>query len=306
MMMNSPLVTILMATYNGSKHIREQLDSLIEQHYTNWELIVHDDGSSDDTVTIIKGYAGQDRRIRLIEDGVTGLGAAHNYLHLMQQADGDFFMFCDQDDVWMEEKVGRMVAAAAPYNGPAAVYSNSYLYTGEDVLRQKSTIFHPSKLRNTLFFNSGIQGCSLIFNRHLMELLRPFPETVAMHDHLVTMGAVSFGTIAYLDEVLMYYRQHELNVSGNQPLGYFQKIRSFLFGGTPVVSRSHYEANQAFYRRYHSLIDEASRRLFNAYFRYANSRSVFERLSILLKNRFTLGSTWGVLYYKTLVRKPIN
>src|SRR5690606_5171821 len=104
----------------------------------------------------------------------------------------------------------------------------------------------------------------------------------------------------------MHYRQHTLNVTGNQPLGYFQKMRSFLFGGTPVVSRSHYEANQAFYRQYYPMIKEADRKLFQAYFRYANSRSVFERLFILLKNRFTLGNKWGVLCYKTLVRKPIN
>lgn len=295
-----------MATYNGSAYLRPQLDSLISQYHVNWELIIHDDGSSDDTVDIIKGYAEQDGRIKLLEDGVTGLGAAGNYLHLMQQVDGDFYMFCDQDDIWAEEKVARMVSAISMYEGPAAVYSNSYLYVGGNAILQKSTVIHPSNLRDTLFFNSGIQGCALIFNRPLMDLLRPFPKTVAMHDHLVTMGAVSFGTIAYLDEVLMYYRQHELNVTGNQRLGLYQKIRSFLFGGAPVVSRPHYEANRAFYRRYYALIDETGRSLFNAYFHYVESHSVFERLFILFKNRFTLGDTWGVLYYKTLVRKPIN
>ena len=304
--MHNPLVTILMATYNGSSYLRTQLDSLIGQQYTNWELIVHDDGSSDDTLAIVKQYAERDGRIKLLEDGVAGLGAAGNYLHLMQQADGDFYMFCDQDDSWMEEKVGRMVAAISIYDGPAAVYSNSYLSVGKNVIRQKSTVIHPSDLRNTLFFNSGIQGCALIFNRPLMEVLRPFPKAVAMHDHLVTMGAVSFGKIVYLDEVLMHYRQHELNVTGNQRLGLYQKIQSFLFGGAPVVSRPHYEANQAFYRRYYPLIDGTGRKLFKAYFHYVNSSSVFERLFILLKNRFTLGDKRGLLFYKTLTRKPVN
>lgn len=295
-----------MATYNGSAHIGEQLDSLIGQRYTNWELVVHDDGSSDDTVAILKTYAARDHRIKVLDDGVTGLGAARNYLHLLQQVDGELFMFCDQDDVWMNEKVERMVATIVAYTGPMAVYSNSYLYVGGNVLAQKSTTIHPSSIRDTLFFNSGIQGCSLIFNRDLKKLLFPFPEIIAMHDHLVTMAAVSFGTMVYLDETLMYYRQHELNVSGNQPLGYVQKIRSFLFGHVPVVSRRHYEANQAFYRCYYTRLSESDRKLFTEYFHYVNSRSMMKRLFILLKNRFTLGNIRGILYYKTLMRKPID
>lgn len=305
--MDMPTIDILMATYNGEAYIREQLDSLLRQTYRRWILTIHDDGSEDNTLAIVNDYRKKDERIFLLEDGVTGLGATKNYLHLMRHVDGEYYMFCDQDDRWMEDKVSKMVAAISKYDGgPVAVYSNSYLYAEGNILSQKSTRVHPSTLRDTLFFNSGIQGCAVIINHQLMELLRPFPDVVAMHDHLVTMGAVSFGKMVYLDEVLMLYRQHQLNFTGNQPIGYFRKIRSFLFGDKPVINRLHYEANHAFYRRYQDLLSGFDRKLFSEYFRYVNSSSVFERLFILLKNRFTLGNKWGLLLYKTLMRKPIN
>ncbi|WP_257669530.1 glycosyltransferase family 2 protein [Parapedobacter tibetensis] len=295
-----------MATYNGEAYLKDQLESLLRQTFAHWKLTIHDDGSSDNTLAIIRDYQQRDNRIHLLDDGVSGLGSAKNYLHLMQHVDGEYYMFCDQDDIWLENKVARMVDAISRYSKPAAVYTNAYLYKDADITPQKSTTIHPSTVRNTLFFNSGIQGCAVIINHQLLEMLRPFPDHVAMHDHLITMGAVSLGTMTYLDEVHMLYRQHRLNVTGNQLNGYLRKAKSFLCDGKPVIDRAHYEANESFYQRYYDLLDESTKELFRAYFRYANSRSVSERLFILLKNRFVLGDKKGILLFKTVLRKPIN
>jgi len=305
-MMPNTRVVILMATFNGAPHLREQLDSLIRQTYTAWRLVIHDDGSTDGTLSILEEYRQKDLRITIMDDGIIGLGAAGNFLHLMRHVEGEYYMFCDQDDIWLEEKVARLVAAVSDCEGPTVVYANSHLYVAGEVIRQKSTQVHPSSLRNTLFFNSGIQGCAVIFNHALVDRLKPFPEVIAMHDHLVTMGAVTFGQMIYLDQPLVLYRQHDQNATGNQPLGPFRRLASFLFGGKPVINRLHYNANRAFYTRYQLALDVTSQKLFRAYFCYANSRSVFKRLFILLKNRFTLGNKRGLLLYKTLVRRPIN
>ncbi len=304
-MIESAKVTIVMATYNGEAHLREQLDSLIAQTYPNWRLLVHDDGSTDATLTIIHEYRGKDRRISLLDDGVSGLGAARNFLHLLNHVDTEFCMCCDQDDVWLSDKVAKMVAAISFVDGAAAVYANAYLYVDEQVVRQLSTRIHPSELRDTLFLNSGMQGCSMIINQKLLEKLKPFPDTVAMHDHLLTLGAVVFGKLLYIDEVLTLYRQHGGNATGNQEIGFFRRISSFFMKSKPVVDRVHYDANNAFYNRYGNLLNEPARILFMDYFRFASEANLIQRLLILLKNRFTLGDKRGILFVKTLLRKPV-
>ena len=301
-----PRIEILMATYNGIAFLPKQLDSLIGQAHRNWRLTVHDDGSTDGTRELIGRYQRKDERIVLLDDRVTGLGAAANYLHLMRQVDGEYYMFCDQDDIWFASKIAKMAHAIADCVGPAAVYSDAYLYPIKGGTGQKSTVIHPSSVRNTLFFNSGIQGCAMIFNRQLMDILRPFPDKVAMHDHLVTMGAVAFGNLIHLDEVLMYYRQHESNATGNQEIGALKKVFSFFSPSKPVIDRMHFDANIFFYKRYCDLLDNRTKERFQAYFQYASNRSLFRRLLILLQNGFTLGDRRCVLFIKTLIRKPIG
>ncbi len=302
----NPRIDILMATYNGEAYVAEQLDSLLRQTYANWRLTIHDDGSADQTRTIIGRYATMDARIILLDDGVEGLGAAQNFLHLLEQVEGDYYMFCDQDDIWLPEKIERMQQAISACNGPALVYSNSYLYTNGEVQPRFSTQIHPRSLRDTLFFNSGIQGCAVIVNRALLDRLRPFPTQVAMHDHLLTMGAVTFGTVRYVDEGLMWYRQHDLNATGRQPRGVLERIGGFFQAGKPVINLAHFEANRTFFAQYASRMDGPAKRLYSAYFRYGQSRSVLKRLFILLRHGFSLGNKRGVLLLKTIMRKPVG
>lgn len=302
----SPLVTILMATFNGEAYLKAQLDSLIGQTYKSWQLIVHDDGSTDHTLAILSEYQTLDSRIVVMADAVSGLGATGNFLHLINRAHGALYMFCDQDDIWLENKVAVMVEAIKDREGPMLVYANAYFYKDGSVVKQKATLIHPSTLRNFLFFNSGIQGCSIIMNAQLVDLLRPFPSVLAMHDHLFTLGAISLGKIFYVDEILMWYRQHKGNVSGHQQLGIYARIASFFKRGKPVMSQYHYKANRAFYERYFEKLEPRSRSIFRAYFQYGESNSRLKRAFIILKYGFSLGNKKGVLFLKTLIRKPMG
>lgn len=304
--MHNPVVDIVMATYNGAPYLGEQLNSLLGQTYTNWRLTIHDDGSTDETVNIARTYATRDDRIVLLADDIVGLGSARNFLHLLEHVEGDYYMFCDQDDIWVPEKIAKFVDAIRGHQGPMMVYSNSYLYTNGRVLPRFSTHIHPNSLKDTVFFNSGIQGCAVMVNRDLVDMLKPFPRRVAMHDHLMTMGAVTFGAVRYLNEGLTWYRQHELNVTGSQPRSLWARLGLFLKTGKPVVSQTHYEANEAFYARYKEKMSKAKRELYVGYFRYCQSRSVLKRLFILLRHGFTLGNKRGVLLLKTIIRKPIG
>src|SRR3546814_2524538 len=139
------------------------------------------------------------------------------------------------------------------------VYANAHFYKDVAVVEQETTTIHPSSLRNFLFFNSGIQGCSIIINAELVNLLRPFPPILVMHDHLFTLGAISFGRVIYLDDVLMWYRQHGKNASGEQHLGIGARLLHFFKRGKPVVDRCHLLTNHAFYEHYFDKLSQIGR-----------------------------------------------
>ena len=102
-------IEILMATYNGEKYIREQIDSIISQTYSNWTLLIRDDVSKDDTVKIIKEYEKKDKRIKLLEDNKGNLGFVKNFEELLKNSSEDFIMFSDQDDYWLEDKIEKYI-----------------------------------------------------------------------------------------------------------------------------------------------------------------------------------------------------
>ena len=100
----TPHVAILMATYNGSKYLPHQIDSILKQHYTNWTLYVQDDLSTDNTPEILAAYAKRDARIKVV-DNQEKLGAKRNFMTLMEKVEADYYMFSDQDDEWLPEKI---------------------------------------------------------------------------------------------------------------------------------------------------------------------------------------------------------
>jgi Glycosyltransferases involved in cell wall biogenesis len=303
--MKNPTVDILMATFNGARYIAEQLESVIRQTYPDWRLLVHDDGSSDDTVTIVKRFAAADGRIQLLDDGVHELGAARNFMHLLKYSTSPLCMFCDQDDIWLEEKVGKLVQAIRGEHGPAAAYANAVYYRNGSTMR-KATDIHPSRLRNMLFMNAGIQGCSLIFNRSLADRVKSYDGFLAMHDHLITLAAITFGKLIYLDEVLTLYRQHEHNHTSDHHMGRLKRLRAFCNSRNAVIDRVHFEANRSFYRYFQPQLTQKDRRLFQAYFDYVEKQTVLGRLWIIWKHKFELGDRRGLLAVKTLIRRAIN
>ena len=100
------MVDILMATYNGELYLEEQIKSIIKQSYKNWILYIRDDGSKDNTLKIINRYTYKyPDKIKLIADDRGNLGSNMNFKELMQYSKNEYCMFCDQDDVWLEDKI---------------------------------------------------------------------------------------------------------------------------------------------------------------------------------------------------------
>ena len=108
---NPRRVAILLAAYNGSRFIREQLDSILGQTFADFTLYVRDDGSSDDTVRIVRSYVERDDRVCLLEDPVLHRGSSGSFFAMLDAVDSELYMFSDQDDVWQPEKISRSVEA---------------------------------------------------------------------------------------------------------------------------------------------------------------------------------------------------
>ena len=125
-------IEILMATYNGEKYISEQINSIINQTYKNWKLLIRDDGSKDETLEILKEYEKKDKRINILRDTKGNLGFVKNFEELLKNSSEEFIMFSDQDDYWLENKIELYInelikLSEIERKNPLLLHSNSFL-----------------------------------------------------------------------------------------------------------------------------------------------------------------------------------
>jgi glycosyltransferase involved in cell wall biosynthesis len=211
--LKSPIIQILMATYNGERYLREQLDSILNQIYEDWQILVHDDGSSDETMAILKVYHEKyPQKIILIEDGCKMGGAKNNFVHLMTFVKAPYIVLCDQDDIWLPHKLETMVTLFAEYD---LVLSDAIVINEQKQILLNSFMRHNRSkkgLLNNLIHNSYI-GCCMGFNKKIYDLAMPIPLDVPMHDWWIGMIVESFGSCVFIDEPLIMYRRHAFNAS---------------------------------------------------------------------------------------------
>ncbi len=226
-------IDILLATYNGSKYLPEQLNSILSQSYKNINVIIRDDGSSDNTVDIIKEYEQEDNRVRLLNDNLGNLGFVRNFEELMKHSDAEYIMFSDQDDVWYKNKVEISYLEIKKIEGeygckvPTLVHTNSRILNFE-VKTTKKFISNYAKnysFENS-FFNFFVQGSTMIINKYLKEESLPFSEYVYLHDRYLHLVAEFIGIRRYIDIPTMDYRQHLNNEIGSKSESIFKRLYS--------------------------------------------------------------------------------
>lgn len=302
------MVDILMATYNGEAFVEEQVRSIMSQSYTDWRLLVHDDGSVDATMAIIRSLAAEDNRIVLIEDDVAHLGVARNFIHLVGCSTAPFVMFCDQDDIWLSDKVETMVRLMeqCEQSQPQVVYSNAYLWNAQrGIISDKNTLTYPSTLRQALFLNTGIQGASALFNARMRELLCQPLAHYAMHDHVLLLLGITQGEVHYIHQSLMYYRQHTNNVTGNAPGSIWKKILLMWQNrSVPLVSQTHLQGVEAFYAYFKQHLTADDQQIIEAFLAMP-TYGVIRRMMCVCKNHFQLFDSTILLLIKMLIRRYI-
>lgn len=298
-------IDILMATYNGASYIIPQIQSLQNQTFANWKLYIHDDGSTDETMKIIQSIATTDSRICIIKDGIRFHESGLNFMHLLKFSKAPFCIFCDQDDIWLENKLELMLRfiEAKDNTIPQAVYSNSYVYIPETSdISGYATLCFPQKLKDVLFLNCGIQGCALMFNAALRDICKNAPDIVAMHDHVLTVCAATLGELSYLNKRLMLYRRHQSTVTGPTAKKLSDRYNSFFDRDKTVMSHKYYLALQSLYQKYETYISDDNKKIFSDYFRFEEECRIRRFFHVLAKGYKLYGRT-SILAIKVLLRK---
>lgn len=218
-------INILLSTYNGSTYLSEQLDSILSQNHEDWVLWVRDDNSKDNTRDILNGYAERDNRIHILANDYLSLGAKNSFSTLLERQKGaDYVMFCDQDDVWLPSKIQITLEAMVSMEAkcgriPILVHSDLYVVDASLNLISRSfwkyQLINPkSKNLNKILVSNNVTACTAMLNKALIDLAKPIPKMAIMHDWWVALVASAFGEIAYINQPLIYYRQHGTNNVG--------------------------------------------------------------------------------------------
>jgi glycosyltransferase involved in cell wall biosynthesis len=302
-------IDIIMATYNGEKYIENQILSLMQQTYKNWTLYIHDDGSTDHTLEIVEKYIAIDSRIKLIDDQVKGLKAGKNFLHTLKSSSADYAIFCDQDDIWLESKLEKLYKAILEIDSvdqPVLVYCDGYSWSENGNINPESiSTAHAKDLEDFIFFNGGYQGCSIMMNRKLVEMINSYNGYVYHHDDLVSLMAHTFGRVKFIPEQLMLYRQHSQAVTGNKDFKKNKFGRLFNNVGF-VISKEHYKAKLGFYNYYKDVLNEHNDNVFRMYFSYSNKNNKLMRFIYILFSPLTFGGNKVKLLAKTLLQRLFN
>jgi glycosyltransferase involved in cell wall biosynthesis len=210
---SQPLVSIILGTYNGQAYLREQLDSLFAQTYPRIEIVAIDDGSSDDTVAILREYAARHLHMKVVINE-SNLGFIKNFEKGARIAAGDLIAFCDQDDYWLPEKVEKMVAAIGDH---PMIFCDSALCDQDlrPLGKKISDLAHQQSFYDCrqLCVFSRMYGHATLITRELFDKATPFIKEMP-HDGWLAFHATLYGGVKFLPEVLVHYRQHGSNIFG--------------------------------------------------------------------------------------------
>lgn len=213
-------VDILMATYNGQKYVRDQLNSVRTQTHVAWRLLIRDDGSNDSTLAICRAAAADDNRIVIVEDQLGNLGFNRNYFKLLSLSTAPYSMFCDQDDVWLEGKVEETLKVARrterqSQGVPVMVHCDSVVTDSALFVMGKTLVGNRAKhtgLRAVLMANPA-QGATIMVNAKLRKLVL-LQEPQLPYDYQACLIAEATGRRVFIPATLMMYRQHDSNAIG--------------------------------------------------------------------------------------------
>lgn len=293
-------ISVVIATFNGEKYLRPQIDSILAQSHAPKEIIVIDDCSVDNTMNILRGYALLDKRFKIIQNE-TNLGYIRNFEKGMQIASCALVALSDQDDIWLPNKLKTLYSHIGEY---LLVYSDSELVdaAGNMLNKKMSHIKNQIAYSSCLMYTIGAwaPGHSMLMKRELIEKCLPFPSQVT-HDFWLGFVATCYSKIQYVNEPLVYYRQHSDNAIGantkqSPKIKYtrsrkLKKIRErmkLLYEKCPVENVKEKQILKTIHESYQSFSLQNNWKRMSTFFRYRNLILAYKKKSELMKILFSL------------------
>lgn len=219
------MISVCIATHNGEKYIKEQLDSILIQLDKEDEIVISDDGSNDSTLDIIQSY--RDERIKVFRyrqskksKQTNNVYAARNFQNAIINSKGDYIFLADQDDIWYPNKVSQCIEILKDYD---LVQHN--LIEVDAKMKELGLHYKTGfKYGNFLIKGGSYHGCAMAFKRCVLEYVIPFPPRLALHDYWIGFLTELKGKVFFLDQPLMLYRLHGNNISQYNNNSFFYKI----------------------------------------------------------------------------------
>lgn len=225
------MIAILLSTYNGGDFLKEQIDSFLIQTIVDWQLYIRDDGSRDNTIDILKDYTEKyPNKIHFINDVQCNLGAGNSFMYLLDVVDADYYMFSDQDDVWMPDKIERTFTKLLELERKYGNDKGIGVFTDLTVVDSNLNILIPSLWKADDrhpeyvydFYKQWTNrhasyGCTQMFNKAAKKIVLPYRQfrgVQGAHDNWIEYILIRNGIYDFLDSPTIYYRQHGNNVVG--------------------------------------------------------------------------------------------
>lgn len=297
------MISILLASYNGEKYIAQQIESVLNQTYGDFVLYINDDCSTDGTYEIIKNYeAKYPEKIKATRNEKNSGGAKYNFINMMINHKDDYVMLCDQDDVWLKNKIDVTYKKIKEMEKEYSSDIPLLVHTDLKIVDEKLNILFPSlissvnadysktRLKNQIVQNT-LTGCTAMYNRKLAELIIAEPSFMVMHDWWIMLIASAFGKIDYVDKPTILYRQHGNNAVGTKNMKSFKFILKFSREKKIIkqaLDNSYLQA-KSFYDIYGDMLEKNDRELVKVYAQLINKNKFSKICTVLIKGTLKNG-----------------
>ena len=286
------MISIAMATYNGECYVREQLDSILVQTIGDWELIVCDDGSTDNTLSILRAYAKNDSRIKIYQNE-RNLGFKRNFEKAIDLCQGDYIALCDQDDIWYPNHLEVLYNQIGNHSlsiGNSDIVNINNTYLNKRMSDTDGIHFIPEDTKLLLyrefFYANPFQGASMLLKKDFALRCIPIPNEVHYHDTWISICACFADGLIYTYTPITRYRQHGKNVTINNHrehgLAKIEICLDYVKKGINTIFNKHHSSTDRF------AMDKCLLERFTI-----EQGTIFERIHLFMEHAKVQQLTWN-------------
>ena len=305
-------VEILLATYNGEKYLATQLDSILNQTYQKFKILIRDDGSADQTLKIIVNYKKRfPAKIEIIPSFSKNIGPKNNFFELICTSKAKYLFFADQDDVWLPNKIEISLAKMRQLenenlpNTPLLVHTDlkvvdANLRTINNSFWDYSKLNPKSGTLSKVIVQNYVTGCTVVINHSLKKLVNKIPANALMHDWWLAILASSVGRIGHICEPTILYRQHQQNAVGAKKQSLYESFKRFLFQKrVPCQARAQTEA---FLKQYSHILNSSNKETLSCFCDLYKKKYLKQRF-LLIKHKLYKQSKINNFFWLLLKRR---